>query len=41
METFDTDYGKITLYKNETYIIEQFKKNSYWDNDTLLKLKDM
>lgn len=39
METFDTDYGKITLYKNETYIIEPFKKNSYWDIDTLLKLK--
>lgn len=39
METYTTPYGLITLYKNETYIIEAFKHGSYWDIDTLLKLK--
>ena len=39
METFKTDYGKITLYKNETFIIQPFKNNSYWDIDNLLMLK--
>lgn len=35
METFNTKYGKITLYKNETYIIQDFKQDSYWDINTL------
>lgn len=39
METYNTDYGKITLYKNEFYIGESFKQNKYWDIDTLLKLR--
>ena len=39
METFDTSYGLITLYKNETYIINSFKKGSYWDIKTLNILK--
>jgi FkbM family methyltransferase len=39
METFDTDYGLITLYKNETFIINSFKTGSYWDIGTLCKLK--
>jgi FkbM family methyltransferase len=38
-ETFDTKYGKVTLYKNEMYIGGTFKENRYWDEDTLLKLK--
>lgn len=39
METFKTDYGLITLYKNEAYIIRDFITGSYWDIDTLTKLK--
>lgn len=31
METFETPYGKITLYSNETYIICPFRRGSYWD----------
>ena len=40
METYDTQYGLITLYKNETYIGDAFKKGIYWDIDTLLKLRE-
>jgi len=39
MNTYNTNYGKITLYKNEFYIGESFKQNKYWDIDTLLKLR--
>jgi FkbM family methyltransferase len=39
METYDTKYGLITLYKNEVYIGNQFKHGYYWDIDTLLKLQ--
>jgi FkbM family methyltransferase len=39
MDTFDTSYGLITLYKNEAYIIDSFKKGSYWDIETLQVLK--
>ena len=39
METFYTSYGLITLYKNERYIIDAFKKGSYWDISTLNLLK--
>lgn len=39
-ETFNTKYGKISLYKNEAYIIKPFRYGSYWDEDTLLKLKN-
>ena len=38
METYDTNYGLITLYKNDVYIGGEFKKGRYWDIDTLLKL---
>ena len=38
METYNTKYGLITLYKNEVYIGADFKRGSYWDIDTLLKL---
>jgi len=39
METFQTKYGKLTLYKNDVYIINSFINNEYWEEDTLLKLK--
>jgi len=39
-ETFSTRYGLVTLYKNEVYIGEDFKKGGYWDEATLLKLKE-
>lgn len=39
METYNTKYGKITLYNNEVYIGSEFKKGNYWDEDTLVKLK--
>ena len=39
METFDTKYGKITLYSNDVYIISPFRNNDYWDINTLFQLK--
>jgi FkbM family methyltransferase len=39
MDTFKTSYGKISIYQNEKYIINDFKNGSYWDIDTLQKLK--
>ena len=38
--TYNTKYGLITLYNNDYYIVCEFKKNKYWDEDTLLKLRD-
>ena len=38
--TYDTQYGKITLYSNEIYIGNEFDNGKYWDEDTLLKLKE-
>lgn len=38
-ETFDTRFGKLTLYSNDTYITPVFKKGEYWDEDTLMKLR--
>jgi FkbM family methyltransferase len=40
METYNTNYGLITLYKNEFYIGAEFKVGNYWDIDTLMKLRD-
>jgi FkbM family methyltransferase len=40
MDTFKTKYGTITLYKNELYIGNDFRSGKYWDEDTLLKLKE-
>jgi len=40
METYNTDYGLITLYKNECFIGNNFKDGIYWDIDTLLKLRE-
>tara|TARA_Y100000592_G_scaffold28081_1_gene44634 strand:+ start:3193 stop:3966 length:774 start_codon:yes stop_codon:yes gene_type:complete len=39
-ETFDTEYGLITLYKNDVHFISEFRKRGYWDIDTLKRLKD-
>ena len=39
IETYNTKYGKISLYKNEIYIGSDFKNNKYWEEDTLIKLK--
>ena len=39
MNTFDTKYGKISLYKNELFIAQPFKNGNYWDLDTMKKLK--
>lgn len=38
-QTFETKYGKITLYTNEHYIGNVFKSDQYWDEENLLKLK--
>ena len=37
--TFDTKYGKITLYKNDKNMTPIFKNGGYHDEDTLQKLK--
>ena len=39
MEDFETPYGLITLFRNEKFIINDFKRGSYWDIDTLNILK--
>uniref|UniRef100_A0A6C0B949 Uncharacterized protein n=1 Tax=viral metagenome TaxID=1070528 RepID=A0A6C0B949_9ZZZZ len=39
METYNTKYGLITLYRNEIYIGTTFKNGTYWDIDTLLMLR--
>lgn len=38
--TYYTKYGKITLYSNEQYIGNEFRRGRYWDEDTLLKLRE-
>ena len=40
METYNTKYGLITLYKNELYIGNVFRNGHYWDIDTLLMLRE-
>ena len=40
MNTYNTKYGIITLYKNEVYIGNAFESNQYWDEETLLKLRE-
>ena len=40
MDTYNTNYGLVTLYKNEFYIGNEFRKGHYWDIDTLLKLRE-
>ena len=38
MKTYNTKYGKITLYKNEKFIGSTFEQGKYWDEDTIFKL---
>jgi len=38
MESYNTKYGIVTLYKNDFCIGSAFKNESYWDIDTLTKL---
>lgn len=40
MQTYSTKYGQITLYKNEAFIGADFNKGGYWDEGTLLKLRE-
>lgn len=40
MQTFNTKYGLITLYKNEKFIGETFRKGFYWEERAMLKLKE-
>jgi FkbM family methyltransferase len=40
METYRTHFGLITLYGNDLYIGNEFKKGTYWDIHTLLLLKN-
>jgi len=37
---FETFVGKIYLYKNETFITQEFNKGIYWDIDVLLKIQN-
>jgi len=39
INTYDTKYGLISLYKNDVFFCEAFNKGIYWDEDTLLLLK--
>jgi len=38
MNTYNTQFGKVTLYKNDFVIDEVFRNGSYWDVDTIFKL---
>lgn len=37
--TYNTIFGKVTIYANETFISPPFQMGSYWGIDTLLKIK--
>lgn len=39
IQTFDTKYGLVSLFKNDMYIIDSFIKGGYWDESTLLLLQ--
>lgn len=39
INTYNTKYGCISLYKNERFIGSSFNLGKYWDEDTLIKLK--
>ena len=39
MDTYHTKYGLITLYNNDCYIANTFQQGNYWDEDSLLQLK--
>ncbi len=37
--TFETQYGFVSLYDNEFYLGDSFKRGFYWDEPTLLELR--
>ena len=37
--TFNTPYGIVDIPSNEEYIIAPFRKGTYWDIDTMLKMR--
>ena len=39
METFTTPYGLVTLLPNDVYVTNEFRRGLYWDEHTMLKLK--
>ena len=39
METYNTEYGEITLSKNDKFIAAKFRDGNYWGKDTLHKLQ--
>ena len=39
--TYCTRYGLITLHSNDIYINVEFKKNKYWNENVLLKIKNI
>ena len=39
METYNTKYGLVTLYKNDCFIGSDFKKGCYWEESNLLELR--
>ena len=38
-QTYNTQYGKVSLLNNDMYINGSFANGHYWDENTLLKLK--
>ena len=40
MEMYETTYGRITLYKNDYHIRNEFFRGYYWDLKNLLSLKE-
>ena len=40
MESYNTKYGKITIYRNERYIGLSFFLGRYWDEEAMLLVKD-
>ena len=40
IKTYETKYGKISVYSNDIYISRPFEHGNYWDENTLLKLKN-
>ena len=40
IDTYTTKYGRMSIYKNEIFIGHAFRQGQYWDEDTLLKLKE-
>ena len=39
MNTYNTKFGKVTLYKNDVYIENSFRHNQYWDEINLYVLR--